>query len=361
MSKGRPRVELVVGEADRDQLMSMSRSRSLPASLVLRAKIVLGCMQQPNSEVARVRSTHPATVGKWRRRFIEAGLAGLHDEARSGKPRSISDELLAELINKTLQSKPEGGTHWSVRDLAKQTQISKSSVHRLLKLFSLQPHRQETFKLSTDPYFIEKVRDVVGLYLSPPDNAIVLCVDEKSQVQALERTQPLLPMGFGYVEGVTYDYNRHGTTTLFAALNVLDGSVIAQCKPRHRHQEYLAFLRHIERAVPPDLDVHLVCDNYATHKHAKVKAWLAQHPRWHVHYTPTSASWLNQVERFFALITDKAIRRGSFASVRELIEKIELFIAHYNSDSTPFSWTATAESILEKIERLCKRINGTEH
>ncbi|MBS1210698.1 MAG: ISRSO5-transposase protein [Proteobacteria bacterium] len=201
----------------------------------------------------------------------------------------------------------------------------------------------------------------MGLYLSPPDNAIVLCVDEKSQVQALERTQPLLPMGFGYVEGVTHDYNRHGTTTLFAALNVLDGSVIAQCKPRHRHQEYLAFLRHIERAVPHALDVHLVCDNYATHKHAKVKAWLAQHPRWHVHYTPTSASWLNQVERFFALITDKAIRRRSFASVRELIEKIELFIAHYNSDSTPFSWTATAESILEKIERLCKRINGTEH
>jgi len=361
MSKGRPKAELVVSEAEREQLLSMSRSRSLPASMVLRAKIVLGCERAPNSEVARALSTHPATVGKWRNRFIAQRLSGLHDEWRPGKPRTIDDERLAELIHKTLHSKPAAGTHWSVREIAQETKISKSSVHRFFQLFGLQPHRQETFKLSSDPFFIEKVRDVVGLYLSPPDNAIVLCVDEKSQVQALERTQPLLPMGLGYVEGVTHDYTRHGTTTLFAALNVLDGSVMAQCKPRHRHQEYLSFLRHIDKAVPPELDVHLVCDNYATHKHAKVKAWLVSHPRWHVHFTPTSASWLNQVERFFALITDKAIRRGSFSSVRELIEKIELFIAHHNQGCKPFVWAASAESILAKIQRLCNRINGTAH
>ena len=217
-------------------------------------------------------------------------MAGLHDELRPGKPRSIEDERLAELIWKTLHTKPATGTHWSVRDMALETGLSKSAVHRFFQLFGLKPHRQESFKLSTDPFFIEKVRDVVGLYLSPPDKALVLCVDEKSQVQALERTQPLPPLGFGYAEGVTHDYERHGTTTLFAALNVLDGSVIAQCKPRHRHQEFLAFLRHIEAAVPADLDIHLICDNYATHKHAKVKAWLAARPRWQVHFTPTYAA-----------------------------------------------------------------------
>jgi putative transposase len=269
---------------------------------------------------------------------------------------------VAQLIQTTLHSKPtDGATHWSVRALAAETGISRTSVHRYMKLFKLQPHRSETFKLSTDPFFIEKLRDVVGLYLNPPDKALVLCVDEKSQVQALERTQPLLPMGLGYVEGVTHDYKRHGTTTLFAALDVLTGQVLAQCKPRHRHQEFLSFLRSIEAAVPTDLDVHLVVDNYSTHKHAKVKAWLAARPRWHLHFVPTYSSWLNLVERFFALITDKAIRRGSYRSVRELIQRIDHFVAHHNVDCKPFIWTATADSIIAKLERLCSRISGTAH
>ena len=268
---------------------------------------------------------------------------------------------MAELITKTLARKPKAATHWSVRAIAKETGIAKSTVHRLFQLFGLQPHRTRSFKLSTDPFFIEKLRDVVGLYLNPPDKAVVLCVDEKSQIQALERTQPMLPMGFGYIEGVTHDYQRHGTTTLFAALNVLDGAVIAQCKPRHRHQEFLAFLRHIEANVPAQLDIHLVVDNYATHKHPKVRAWLARRPRWHIHFTPTYTSWLNQVERFFALITQRAIRRGSFTTVKDLVNKIDHFVAHYNNACKPFVWTATADSILAKLARLCERISGTGH
>lgn len=363
MRTGRPKAPLVITTEEREQLNAMVRSRSLPASLVQRAKIVLTCEREPNNRrVAERVHTHHATVGKWRSRFIERRISGLHDELRPGKPRSIEDEAIAELLNKTLHSKPaDGATHWSVRALSAETRISKTSVHRLLQTFSLKPHRSESFKLSNDPFFIEKLRDVVGLYLSPPQNAIVLSVDEKSQVQALERTQPMLPMGFGYVEGVTHDYERHGTTTLFAALNVLDGTVISQCKPRHRHQEFLAFLRHIERALPDELDVHLIVDNYGTHKHAKVKAWLAARPRWHVHFVPTYSSWLNLVERFFALITDKAIRRGSFRNVRELIRKIDHFVSHHNQSCRPFVWTATADSILAKLRRLSERISGTAH
>lgn len=260
-----------------------------------------------------------------------------------------------------MKSKPEGKTHWSRRGLASETGLSTTTVHRYLTLFGLQPHRSKSFKLSTDPFFIEKVRDIVGLYLNPPDHALVLCVDEKSQVQALERTQPLLPMGLGYVEGITHDYVRHGTTTLFAALDIANGSVLTQCKRRHRHQEFLAFLRHIEANVPDHLDVHLICDNYGTHKHAKVRAWLARRSRFHLHFTPTYSSWLNQVERWFALITNQAIRRGSFDSVTDLKRKITAFVEHYNQHPRPFMWTATAESILAKIERLCKLINGTRH
>jgi transposase len=239
-----------------------------------------------------------------------------------------------------------------VRSLAEETGVSKSTVQRWFELFGVQPHRQRHFKLSNDPFFIEKVRDIVGLYLNPPDHAVVLCVDEKTQVQALNRTQPMLPMGLGYVEGVTHDYVRHGTTTLFAALDVATGQVFSQCKPRHRHQEFLAFLRHIDANVPAQFDVHLVADNYATHKHPKVKAWLARRSRFHIHYTPTYASWLNQVERWFGIITQKAIRRGSFSSVKELVAKIERFVEHYNANPKPFMWTATAESILAKVERL---------
>ena len=245
--------------------------------------------------------------------------------------------------------------------MAAHTGISKSTVARYFALFGLQPHRSKSFKLSTDPFLVEKVRDVAGLYLNPPDKALVLCVDEKSQIQALERTQPVLPMGLGYVEGVTHDYYRHGTTTLFAALNVLDGHVITQCKPRHRHQEFLAFLNHLDRNIPAGLELHLIADNYATHKHPRVKAWLARHRRVHLHYTPTYASWLNQVERWFALISQQAIRRNSFRNVRDLIQKIDSYVTYYNTHKRPFVWTATADSILAKLQRLCKVINGTQH
>ena len=342
MVTGRPKAQLILDEAERAQLASMARSRSLSAALVLRARIVLACEVEPsNRKVAARLRLNAATVGKWRKRFVQQRISGLHDELRPGAPRSIDDERIAMLINTTLKTKPaDGSTHWSTRTLAQHTGISKSAVQRFLSLFAVQPHRSEDFKLSTDPLFIEKLRDVVGLYLNPPENALVLSVDEKSQCQALERTQPMLPLGLGYVEGVTHDYKRHGTTTLFAALNVLNGAILARCKPRHRHQEFLSFLREIERAVPDHLDIHCIVDNYGTHKHPKVKAWLAARPRWHLHFIPTYSSWLNQVERFFSTITARAIRRGSFASVKQLIQKIDQFVAHYNQNCKPFIWTA---------------------
>lgn len=363
MPMGRPKAELVLSEAEQEQLSTMARSRSLPAALVSRARIVLAAAAgEANSDIAARKQVTRHTAGKWRRRFLEGRVGGLYDELRPGKPRSIDDERIAELINKTLHTKPaNGATHWSVRSIAGETGISSTSVHRYYKLFGLQPHRTEAFKLSTDAFFIEKLRDVVGLYLNPPDNALVLCVDEKSQCQALERTQPMLPMGLGYVEGVTHDYKRHGTTTLFAALNVVNGAVLARCKPRHRHQEFLDFLRQIDRAVPAELGIHCIVDNYVTHKHPRVKAWLAARPRWHLHFIPTYSSWLNQVERFFSLITDKAIRRGSFASVKQLIKRIDHFVTHYNHNCQPFVWTASADSILAKLNRLCSRISGTGH
>ena len=349
-------------ERQREQLEAFARSRSLPHGLVMRAKIVLEAAEgAQNVAISKALGVSRETVSKWRERFVRQGIEGLYDEYRSGRPRDIDDERVAELVSKTLHSKPKGATQWSTRDMAEQSGISKSTVQRVWSAFGLKPHRQETFKLSTDPFFIEKLRDIVGLYLNPPENALVLCVDEKSQCQALERSQPLLPMGLGYVEGATHDYERHGTTTLFAALDIANGQVLTDCKPRHRNQEFLAFLKRIEANVPPELDVYLVMDNYATHKHAKVKAWFARHTRFHPHFIPTYASWLNQVERWFALITQKAIRRGSFSSVKELIAKIEQFVAAYNSKSKPFVWVATADSILAKIERLCGRISGTGH
>lgn len=359
---GRPAVELKVTAEDRMQLESIARSQSLPAALSRRAQIILRLADgESNSAVARRFRTSRPTVSLWRKRYSTLGIAGLHNDLKPGRPRSTSEDEIAALINTALTRKPAGRTHWSQRALADATGLSKSTVHRYLALFGLQPHRSKSFKLSNDPLFIEKVRDIVGLYLNPPDHALVLCVDEKSQCQALERTQPLLPMGIGYVEGVTHDYIRHGTTTLFAALDVANGTVLTQCKPKHRHQEFLAFLRHIEANVPAHLDIHLICDNYGTHKHAKVKAWLARRPRFHLHFTPTYSSWLNQVERWFALITNQAIRRGSFDSVADLRRKIDEFVKHYNQHPKPFMWTATAESILAKIERLCKVINGTRH
>jgi putative transposase len=359
---GRPARTLTVTAEDRAQLESIARSQSLPAALSRRAQMILRLTDgETNMSVARRYRTSRPTVSLWRKRYAEHGIAGLHNELKPGRPRTTGEEEIAALINTALSRKPKGKTHWSRRSLAEETGLSKSTVHRYLTMFGLQPHRSKSFKLSTDPFFIEKVRDIVGLYLNPPDHALVLCVDEKSQVQALERTQPVLPMGLGYVEGITHDYIRHGTTTLFAALDVANGTVLTQCKAKHRHQEFLAFLRHIEANVPQNLDVHLICDNYGTHKHAKVKAWLARRRRFHLHFTPTYSSWLNQVERWFALITQQAIRRGSFDSVADLKRKIAEFVAHYNQHPRPFMWTATAESILAKLERLCKVINGTQH
>ena len=359
----RPKAQLILSADEQAQLSSIARSRSIAAALSERARMVLACAAgDTNSAVARRFRVTNATVGKWRARFVKHRISGLYDELRPGRPRTVDDEQVAGLIRQTLQSKPkDGSTHWSVRRAAKESGISKSSVHRYLQLFCLKPHRTESFKLSTDAFFIEKLRDVVGLYLNPPENALVLSVDEKSQMQALERTQPMLPLGLGYVEGITHDYKRHGTTTLFAALDVLNGTVITECRPRHRHQEFLAFLRRIDSSVPEKLDIHLIVDNYSTHKHARVKAWLARRPRWHIHFVPTYSSWLNQVERFFALITDKAIRRGSFSSVKDLISKVDHFVTHYNKTCRPFVWTATADSILQKLERLTSRINGTAH
>lgn len=354
---------LVLGEDEVQQLQGIASSRSLPHAIVQRAQIVLACgAGETNTSIAKRMGLTGMTVGKWRKRYLELGLEGLHDELRPGRPRTYEDDAVAEVINRALQTKPtEGSTHWSARTLAAATGISKTTVHRWLQTFSVQPHRQETFKLSTDPFFVEKVRDIVGLYLNPPDKAMVLCVDEKTQIQALDRTQPLLPMGLGYVEGVTHDYIRHATTTLFAALDVATGEVLTQCRPRHRHQEFLGFLRQIEKSVPEDLDVHLIVENYCTHKHTKVRSWLAQRPRFHVHDTPTYASWLNQVERWFGIVTQRAIRRGSFSSVKELIAKIEQFVAAYNKTRAPFNWIATADSILEKLQRLCSQISGTGH
>ena len=356
---GRPLPPLELSSSDREQLESMTRSRSLPHGLVRRAEMVLLAADGwPNEAVAGAVGVSRVTVGKWRQRFLEGGLPGLHDELRPGAPRSITDEQVAEVVYKTLKTKPKDETQWSVRSMGKETGLTKDAVHRIWRTYGLQPHRQKHFKLSTDPFFVDKVRDIAGLYLNPPEHAMVLCVDEKSQIQALERTQPMLPLGLGYVEGVTHDYKRHGTTTLFAALDVATGEVMTR-KSRHRHQEFLQFLRHIETNVPEDLDIHLVVDNYATHKHAKVKRWLARRPRFHVHYTPTYASWLNQVEIWFGIITRQAIRRGSFRKVKELVERIERYTDKWNAKARPFVWTATADSILAKVKRLCERISAT--
>ena len=362
MKTGRPKTPIILADSEHEQLQTLVKSRSLPHGLIRRARIVLlAAAGATNREIANKTGLSPQSVCKWRQRYLEQGLAGLHDELRPGRPRSISDEQVAALVRKTLTTKPKGATHWTIRSIAQKTGLSRLTVHRIWKAFRLQPHRQRHFKLSTDPFFVEKVRDIVGLYLNPPDKALVLCVDKKSQIQALDRTQPLLPMGLGYAEGVTHDYVRHGTMTLYAVLDVATGQVFTRCKRRHRHQEYLAFLKYIDDAVPQELDIHLVVDNYATHKHANVKRWLAARPRYHVHYTPTYASWLNQVEIWFNLITQRALRRGTFRSVKALINKIETFVRHYNKEKQPFVWTATADSISEKIKRLCQYISETRH
>ncbi len=360
MVVGRPLARLELTDQTKEQLKLMANSRTLPYGLVRRAQIVLLAAQGlNNTKIANKVGLSDRMVGIWRQRFIDQGLMGLYDEPRPGGPRSISDQQVAELIEQTLKKKPKNVTHWTCRSIAKETNLSKSTVQRIWSTFGIQPHRQKHFTLSTDSLFVDKVRDIVGLYLNPPDKAMVLCVDEKSQIQALDRTQPVLPMGLGYLEGITHQYKRHGTLTLFAALDLATGEVITQCKKRHRHQEFLKFLNHIDANVPAKLEVHLIVDNYATHKHQKVRNWLAARSRYHVHYTPTYSSWLNQVEIWFNIITQKAIRRGSFRSIKQLTEKINGFVKDYNLKSTPFMWTATADSIFNKIERLLKVIPGT--
>ena len=332
---GRPNVVVKVRSAERAQLDSIARSRSLPHSLVRRARIVLMSADGVSNRIIAERcGVSVPTISHWRRRWRERGVAGLHGELRPGRPRSYNDERVAALMCKVLQSRPPNATHWSVRSAAAASGISKSTVARYFALFGVQPHCSKSFKLSHRSVLRGKSSRRGGLYLNPPDQALVLCVDEKRQVQALERTQLVLPMGLGYVQGVTHDYYRHGTT-LFAALDVLDGKVVTQCKLHHRHQEFLGFLRHLDAGIPAGLELHLIADNYGTHKHPKVRAWLARHPRYHMHYTPTYSSWLNQVERWFGLITQQAIRRGSFRSVRDLIRTIDAFVAHYNASSRP--------------------------
>ncbi len=352
---GRQLAALVLSDGDRLELRSLASRRKTAQALALRARIVLACAQgSQNKDVAAALGLERSTVGKWRRRFLEQGIDGLHDEPRSGAPRTIDDARIEAVIVQTLESMPANATHWSSRDMAKQSGLSVSSVQRIWRAFGLQPHRMETFKLSSDPNFVSKVRDVVGLYVSPPERAIVLCVDEKSQIQALDRTQPLLPMRPGQPARRSHDYKRHGTTSLFAALDIATGHVIGKCYSRHRASEFRKFLDEIEAAVPGNLDVHLVMDNYATHKTPLVRNWLAKRPRWHVHLTPTSASWLNQVERFFAVITDKKIRRGVYRSVAALRADIASFIERHNADPKPFKWKKSADDILASIERFCR-------
>jgi transposase len=327
--------------------------RNAPQKLVWRARIVL--MWAGNAGVtAIVRATGKTkrTAYRWRDRYVERGVEGLkRDASRPGRKEPLSAAMIERVVHMTLHEKPPGGTHWSVRKLAKAVGLSHSSVQRIWAAHGLKPHLMKTFKLSNDPKFSEKVTDIVGLYLDPPDKALVLCVDEKSQIQALDRTQPGLPLKKGRAGTMTHDYKRNGTTTLFAALDVATGKVIGRCLKRHRHQEFLKFLRDIDRATPKPRDLHLIVDNYATHKHPKVKAWLAKHPRFHLHFTPTSASWLNLVERFFGLVTEDAIRRGVFRSVADLEAAIEAYLEHHNADPKPFIWTAPAADILEKVAR----------
>lgn len=351
---GRSLPALEISEAERLELMSLASRRNTAQALALRARIVLGCAEgAQNKDVAARLGISENTVGKWRRRFAEHRLEGLRDEPRSGTPRTLDDARIEAVIVRTLESLPPDATHWSSRSMAKASGVSISSVQRIWRAFGLQPHRLETFKLSTDPDFVAKVRDVVGLYVSPPQHAIVLCVDEKSQIQALDRSQPMLPMRPGQAARRSHDYKRHGTTSLFAALDIATGQVIGKCFPRHRAAEFRKFLDEIEANVPKDLDVHLVMDNYATHKTPLIRNWLAKRPRWHVHLTPTSSSWLNQVERFFALLTERKIRRGVYKSVADLRADIEAFIDRHNADPKPFRWTKSADDILASIERFC--------
>ena len=362
MPRGRPLAELVVSSEDRATLERWTTRRKTAQALALRSRIVLRCSSGcSNSQVARELAVTNATVGKWRQRYILRGVGGLLDEQRSGAPRRITDDQVEAVVIKTLESTPANATHWSTRSMAAASGLSRPTVHRIWRAFGLQPHRAETFRLSNDPQFIEKVRDIVGLYLDPPERAVVLCVDEKSQIQALDRTQPILPMAPGLPERRTHDYRRHGTTSLFAALDVATGKVIGDLHRRHRSIEFQGFLERIDREVPADLDVHVVLDNYGTHKTPTVQRWLLRHPRVQLHFTPTYSSWINQVERWFGLLTDRQIRRGTHRSTRALEDAIRLYLKLNNDAPKPFVWVKTADEILASIQRFCLRISETGH
>jgi transposase len=354
--------ELVLRPDDRATLERWWTRRKTAHGLAVRAEIVLRCSDgSSNSQVARELRLTNTTVGKWRSRFVAGGVPALLDEPRSGAPRRISDDHVEAVIVKTLEASPRDATHWSVRSMAAATGMSRQAVHRIWRAFGLQPHRTETFKLSTDPQLIEKVRDIVGLYLNPPERALVLCADEKSQIQALDRTQPTLPLRPGQPERHTYDYKRHGTTSLFAALDVATGKVIGELHRRHRSTEFRKFLDHIDMAVPADLDVHLVLDNYTTHKTPLIHRWLLRHPRFHLHFTPTYSSWINQVERWFAELTQKQLRRSSHHSTRALETAIRLYLADHNANPRPFVWIKSADAIIDSIGRFALRTSGTGH
>ena len=356
MRRGRPKAELVLSEAERKSLECMARRTRSAPQLARRARIILKCAERvDNQTVAHKLRVTPQMVGKWRARFVSERLEGLHDEPRPGAPRQVADAQVEEVIVRTLEHTPRGATHWSRRSMAAAAGMSRMTVHRIWQAFGLQPHRSTTFKLSPDPLLIDKVRDIVGLYIDPPEHAMVLCIDEKSQIQALDRTQPLLPMRPGQVERRTHDYRRHGTTSLFAALEVKTSHVIGQTHRRHRSVEFRKFLDHVEANVPADLDIHVIMDNYGTHKTALIRNWFAKRPRFHAHFTPTYGSWLNLVERWFAELTNKQIRRGSHRSVRELQRAIVEFLDAHNQKPRPFVWTKTADDILASIARFAHR------
>ena len=354
--------EVVLSDEERKTLERWARRPNSAPSLAMRCRIVLACADgETSTAVAEELGLNISTVRKWRRRFAEAGLDGLHDEPRPGAPRSIADEDVERVIVTTLESSPPDATHWSTRSMAAATGMSQSAVSRIWRAFGLKPHLVESFKLSPDPLFVEKVRDIVGLYLNPPDAAAVLCVDEKSQIQALDRTAPVLPLMPGTPERRTHDYVRHGTTNLYAALDVASGNVIAELTPRHRAEEFRRFLNLIDADVPPELDVHVIVDNSSTHKSPTIQRWLVRHPRFTLHFTPTYSSWLNLVERWFAELTDKWIKRSAHRSVRDLVASIRTWITNWNEDPKPYVWHKTADEILTNLAEYCGRINDSGH
>jgi transposase len=360
--RGRPKAELVLSDEERDTLVRWSRRRKSAQALVLRCRIVLSCAEGlTNGQVAEKLGVSLPTVGKWRSRFVERRLEGLVDEQRPGAPRKISDEQVESVVLATLEQTPKDATHWSRASMAKRSGLSKSTVGRIWKAFRLKPHLSETFKLSRDPQFVDNVRDLAGLYLDPPEAAVVLCVDEKAQVQALDRSSPVLPMMPGMPERRTHDYARNGITSLFAALDMATGKVIGSLHRRHRSTEYRKFLIKIDKQVPAGLDVHIICDNYATHKTDTIQRWLAAHPRFHAHFIPTSSSWLKVVERWFGELTTKLLQRGVHKSVRALEADIRAWIETWNEDPRPFVWTKTADEILDSIAALCQRTSGAGH